>query len=165
MKEGPRLYEFVDALYKEHAAELTAALALSTNDRAAAEDLAHETFLRAMEREESLRAHPNPRAWLFTTGYNLARNRWRLLTRRRHAVARERPVLDPATWAESVDLRDSLGKLSSRQRDAVVLHHYLGFSVGEIAEMLGCAEGTVKSHLYRGREALEALLSPKEATQ
>lgn len=159
------MYEFVDALYKKHAAELTAALALSTNDRAAAEDLVHETFVRAMDREGMLREHPNPRGWLFQTGYNLARNRWRLLTRRRHAVAQEQPVLSAQAWAESIDLRDGLRKLSPRQRDAVVLHHYLGFSVEEIATMLGCAEGSVKSHLYRGRQTLDALLRPKEATQ
>ena len=158
-------YEFVDALYREHAAALTAALALSTGDRQAAEDLAHEVFVRALDREDELRGHPNPKAWLFATGYNLTRNRWRLLTRRRHKVAQERPVLSAQAWAESLDLRDGLRKLSPRQCDAVILHHYLGFEVEEVAEMLGCSEGSVKSHLYRGRQALDALLRPKEATQ
>ncbi len=48
-------------LYREHSAELTAALAVSTNDRQAAEDLAHEVFVRAMDKQDHLLEHPNPR--------------------------------------------------------------------------------------------------------
>ncbi len=66
------MYEFIDELYREHSAELTAALAVSTNDQQAAEDLAHEVFVRAMDKQDHLLEHPNPRAWLFRTGYNLA---------------------------------------------------------------------------------------------
>lgn len=134
------MYEFIDALYREHAAELTAALA----------------------RQEHLLRHPNPRAWLFRTGYNLAGNRWKLLTRRRHKVRREMPILSTQTWDDTIGVRDSLQRLSRRQRDAVILHYYLGFTAGEIGEMLGCAEGSIWSHLHRGRAALDQMLAPQE---
>ncbi len=127
------MYEFIDALYREHSAELTAALAVSTNDRQAAEDLAHEVFVQAMAKQDHLLEHPNPRAWLFRTGYNLAANRWKLLSR--------------------------------RQRDAVILHYYLGFTAAEIGEMLGCAEGSIRSHLHRGRAALDQMLAPQEGVR
>lgn len=156
------MYEFIDALYREHSAELTAALAVSTNDRQAAEDLAHEVFVRAMAKQGHLLEHPNPRAWLFRTGYNLAANRWKLLTRRCHKVRREMPVLSTETWDDSIDLRNSLQRLSRRQRDAVILHYYLGFTAGEIGEILGCAEGSIRSHLHRGRAALDQMLAPQE---
>ncbi|MDQ3856793.1 MAG: RNA polymerase sigma factor [Chloroflexota bacterium] len=159
------MYEWLDAMYRAHAAELTAALALSTGDRQAAEDLTHEVFVRAMARGEELLAHPNPRGWLFRTGYNLASNRWKLLARRRHRVAQEHPVLSAADWDATIDLRESLRQLSPRQRDTVILHHYLGFSVEEIADLLGCAEGSVKAHLSRGRHALDAMLRPTEAIE
>ena len=158
------MYDLIDHLYREHAASLTAALALSTGDRQAAEDLVHEVFERAVSKRAELEQHPNPRAWLFRTGYNLASNRWKLLTRRRHAIAQQRPVLPEAAWEDALDLRESLRRLSGRQREAVILHYYLGFGVEEIASMLGCAEGSVKSHLSRGRSALNQMLSPKEAT-
>lgn len=157
------MYEFVEVLYREHAAELSVALALSTNDRGAAEDLTHEVFVLAMAREAELREHPDPRAWLFRTGYNLARNRGRLLFRRRHSVAQEHPVVSDRWWGEVVDLRDSLARLSRRQRDAIILSCYFGFSVEETAALLGCGPGSVKTHLYRGRVALDGLLNPKEA--
>ena len=159
------MYELVDSLYREHAVALTAALALSIGDRQAAEDLVHEVFERAMAKQEELRGHPNPRAWLFRTGYNLASNRWKLLLRRRHAVVRQHPVLPEQRWEEVLDLRQSLRQLTARQREAVILHHYLGFGLEEVASMLGCSEGAVKSHLSRGRNALNQLLAPQEATR
>lgn len=152
------MYELVEELYRAHTAELTAALALSLNDRAAAEDIAQEVFVRAMDHEDALRIHPDPRAWLFRTGYNLSANRWRLLTRRRHKLRQIRPVLAVEAWEDTLELREALEQLSRRQRDAVVLHYYLGFSPSEIAEMLGCAEGSVRSHIQRGRVTLQRLL-------
>lgn len=164
-RKGILLYEFTAELYREHAGDLVSALALSTNDREAAQDLAHEVFITAMSREAHLREHPDPRAWLFRTGYNLARSRWRLLVRRRHKIVHEHPVLPVEVWEDAIDLRESLRKLSSRQRDAVILNYYLGFSEAEIAPILGCAEGSVRSHLQRARVALARALDPKEVTE
>ncbi len=155
--------DLVGELYRRHAQELTVALALSLNDSEAAEDLAHETFLRAVAAEAVLREHPDPRGWLFRTGYNLARNWLRVAARRRHQVARRYPVVPPAAWEDSIDLRSSLGRLSRRQRDAIVLHYYLGFGLEETADLLGCSEGAVKSHLSRGRAALARMLDTREA--
>ena len=157
------MYDFVDALYRQHAAELSVALALSTNDKGAAEDLVHETFVLAMVRQEQLRDHPEPRAWLFRTGYNLARNRRKLLLRRRHAVAQAHPVVSDRWWTDVIDLRDSLRKLSRRQRDVIILHCYFGFSLDETSSVLGCGIGSAKTHLHRGRLILNELLNPAEA--
>ncbi len=139
------MHKFVAQLYEQHARELIAALALSTNDREAAQDLAHEVFVRALNSEEQLLCH---------TGYNLASNRWKLLLRRRHKLEGQRPTPREEVWDEMIDLRQGLQKLSRRQRDVVVLHLYVGYSIPEIARMLDLAEGTVHSHLQRGRTAL-----------
>lgn len=154
--------EFVAGLYQRHAAQLVAALALSTGDRDAAQDLAHDVFLRAAAAEPPLRGHPDARGWLFRTGYNLARNRWRLLLRRKHAIAQQYPVMPVQAWEDTVELRESLSALSRRQRDVIVLHYFNGFAIDEVAEMLGCAEGTVRSHLQRGRVALGEMYGTKE---
>jgi RNA polymerase sigma-70 factor (ECF subfamily) len=157
------MHELVEQLYRRHAPRLAVALALITDDREAAEDLVHEVFVRAIDRVEQLRGHPDPAGWLFRTGYNLARDRRKLLWRRHHAVAREHPMLPEREWEDLVDLRESLQRLSPAHREAIILHHYLGYSVEEMAAMLGCAEGTVKSRLHRGRDALGHLLSPAGA--
>jgi RNA polymerase sigma-70 factor (ECF subfamily) len=72
-------------------------------------------------------------------------------------------VLPATAWEDAVDLRNSLQALSRRQRDAVILHYYLGFDLAETANLLGCAEGTIHSHLNRARKALERSFEPKEA--
>ncbi len=159
------MHDLVEDLYRAHAVALTAALALSTGDREAAEDLAHEVFVLALRREEHLRQHPDPRAWLFRTAYHLANGRWRLAFRRRHKVARSHPVVSDHWWADVADLRDSLQRLSRKQRDAIVLHCYLGFDLQETADLLGCAPGSAKTHLHRGRNTLNDLLGTKEATR
>lgn len=159
------MYEFVDALYRRHAGELSVALAMSTNNREAAEDLVHEVFIIAIAQEARLREHPDPRAWLFRTGYNLARNRRKLLFRRRHSVAQQHPIVSDAWWSDAVDLRDSLGQLSPRQRDVIVLYCYFGFSLEETAVLLGCGKGSAKTHLHRGRVTLDKLLNQTEASR
>lgn len=157
------LYGLVDSLYREHAASLTAALALSLDDRSAAEDLSHEVFILTMSRERELSAHPDPRGWLFQTGYNLARNSIRLHFRRRHKVRQQMPILPPQAWDDVIDLRDSLSRLSRRERDVLILHDYLGFTASEVGGMLGCAEGSVRSHLHRARVALDRTLTQEAA--
>ncbi len=148
------MHEFVAALYEEHARELITALSLSTGDREAAQDLTHEAFVRAIDREEQLKAHPNPRAWLFRTGYSLASNRWKLLLRRRLKMEGGTPAPPQENWDGVLDLREGLKKLPRRQRDVLILHLYLGYSIPEVASMLDLAEGTIHSHLQRGRVAL-----------
>lgn len=157
------MHELVEQLYRQHAPRMAVALALVTDDRQAAEDLVHEVFVLAIDRAEHLRGHPDPVGWLYRTGYNLARGRWRLLWRRRHAVARAHPMLPEREWEELLDLRESLRRLGAPQREVIVLHHYLGYSVEEVAAMLGCAVGTVKSRLHRGRSALNKSLGMEEA--
>jgi RNA polymerase sigma factor (sigma-70 family) len=56
----------------------------------------------------------------------------------------------------------ALARLSHRQRQAVVLHYYLGYEVAEVADLLGIAEGTAKSTLHRARDALGRTLRAKE---
>lgn len=57
-----------------------------------------------------------------------------------------------------VDLRAALLKLTQRQRTAVALHYYLGVPVADVAAVLGCSAGTVKSTLSDARAKLRALL-------
>ena len=57
---------------------------------------------------------------------------------------------------------EALRRLPEAQREVVALHYLADLPVVEIADLLGVAEGTVKSRLMRGREALAALLSEED---
>jgi RNA polymerase sigma factor (sigma-70 family) len=138
-----------------------------------AEDVAAETFLRAYRalrgydaaRLRALRIRP----WLLTILRNTARNSARDAGRRPGPPPDGEPV-EPAGAGPSVEQQVEqgqtqrewgrlLGLLPEAQRAAVVLRHVEGVPTSEIAEILGCPEGTAKSHVSRGLRRLRALLA------
>ena len=56
------------------------------------------------------------------------------------------------------EVLDAVARLPMRQRAAVVLHYFDGYSVAEVAEILECAEGTAKAHLHKARTSLARML-------
>lgn len=138
---------------------------------AEAEDLAAEAFLRAYRalrgydeaRIGALRLRP----WLLTIVRNTARNSARDAGRRPAPPPAAEPVEEPAVGpsveqqVEQHEARRRLGALLSQlpdaQRLAVVLRHVVGLPTAEVAEVLGCPEGTAKSHVSRGLQRLRAL--------
>jgi RNA polymerase sigma factor (sigma-70 family) len=138
-----------------------------------AEDLAAEAFLRAYRalrgyaaaRIRELRIRP----WLLTILRNTARNAARDAARRPGPPPAFEPPEDPSTSpgvAEQVEQQLAqlewgrlLGLLSEAQRVAVVLRHVEGLPISEIAQVLGCRQGTAKSHVSRGLAHLRTLLT------
>ena len=131
-------------------------------DRAEAEDVVQEAFVRAVAAGQRFTATTNPEAWLRTTAINLHRSRWRKLRnfsriKERMAAPEDIPGLD-----DRLDVIDALRSLPVEQREVVALHHLADLPVAEIAQELGLPAGTVKSRLSRGREALAQALSTEE---
>lgn len=108
-----------------------------------------------------------PRAWLVTILLNVWRNHTRATARRPAAVDLTSVVeqIDPrADIAEVIErhetgrqLAGQLAQLPERQRIAVVLRHVNDLPITEIADVLGCPPGTVKSHISRGLRRLREL--------
>jgi RNA polymerase sigma-70 factor (ECF subfamily) len=152
------LREFVHTSYSR----LIGAIALISGSRTAAEDAVQEALARALERSQRGDHIESLPAWITTVSMNLARSGLRRLRAERRA--RERLVTPTTggdveeTTADRVDLRRALAGLPRRQREAIVLRYYLGLDVREIANTLGSREGTVKSHLARGRAVLAVAL-------
>jgi RNA polymerase sigma factor (sigma-70 family) len=91
---------------------------------------------------------------------NLAIDRWRHVRRAaaREVVAHVELQPDPAR----LDLYRALDRLPRRQRDIVVLRHLADMSEAEVADLIGCSIGTVKSNSSRARAALRAVLTIEE---
>lgn len=144
-----------------------------TGSSADAEELVQETFTRAFAAREPMREGSNVRAWL----YRILRNAHIDALRRRRAnpvgLAREGDELDDASvdgellrddreldrlrGLVAAEIERALDSLSADARTVVLLDHE-GLSEAELAEVLGCAIGTVKSRLSRARAALRAKL-------
>ena len=142
------------ALFREHHDSLVRVLYRRTGDRDRAEDIAQETFARAVA------APPrNPRPWLFAVALNLVREDGRKAVRqgRRLELYRaESPQSSPAAdqvLERSDDVRavqQALATLPERDREALLLKAE-GFNYDEIAETLGLAKGAVGTTLSRAR--------------
>ena len=63
-----------------------------------------------------------------------------------------------ASVADQVDLQRALLTLSPRQRACIVLHHLADWPVRDVADALGCAEATVRVHLFRALRRLRSVL-------
>jgi RNA polymerase sigma-70 factor (ECF subfamily) len=137
-----------DSFLDENFDAIRRSLALVIGDVDRAEDLAQEAFARALGRWSAVSAMERPVAWVYVVALNKAR---RDLRRDRYRPVHQVPpvVEDIAgTVATSVALAAALATLAPRQRAVVVLRHLAGLSIGETAQALQCAEGTVKSTLH-----------------
>jgi RNA polymerase sigma-70 factor (sigma-E family) len=143
----------IAAAYSEHAAALGKLAFLLTGDPRLAEDLVQEAFVRAFARFAHLRRYDALHAYLRRTVVNLAGKHLRRAKRERAYVAEEASALATTPQAD-VALREglwiALRKLPHRQRAALVLRFYEDLPEREIARVLGCRAGTVKSLVHRG---------------
>lgn len=131
-----------------------------TGNLAEAEDAVAEAYARAWQRWDLLRGYTDPEAWIRTVAYRLAVSSWRKAVNRRAAHRRAAAGADlPAMSPDHLTLVSALRRISADQRRAIVLFHLVGLSISEIAAETGSPEGTVKSHLNRGRKALAPLVS------
>jgi RNA polymerase sigma-70 factor (sigma-E family) len=151
-------------LYARHAGGALRLAYLLTGDRALAEDLCHEAFVRMIGRFRDLR-NPDAFPWyLRQTVVNLARSHFRRAKVERAYLEREArnprpPVDDPA---EGEGLWERLLELPERERAAIVLRYYEDLSEAETADVLRCPVGTVKSLVSKGIARLRAEIKDGE---
>jgi RNA polymerase sigma-70 factor (ECF subfamily) len=126
-----------------------------------AADCAQEACARACADWAKLARAGSPLPWVVRVSGNLAIDRWRRSRRARAHEATPIPSkLDPGP--ERLDLYRALGALPRRQREVVVLRYLADLPEAEVAEVIGCSLGTVKSSAARARAALRAVLTIEE---
>lgn len=150
-------------LYLHHAPGATRLAYLLTGDRALAEDLVQDAFVRLARRLVHLRRAEAFDAYLRKTVVNLANSYFRRKRVERGFLQREAGLRGAHTilpdLASRDELRRALLRLPPRQRAAVVLRFYEDLSEQQTAEVLRCAPGTVKSLASRGLERLREAMA------
>jgi RNA polymerase sigma-70 factor (sigma-E family) len=147
---------FVELAWRRH---LRLALLL-TGDRWQAEELLQDSLVKIYERWRRLSRTDDLHAYLRRILVNNHTSRWR--RRWRESLVAEVPDYAGPGGGTSPDadvVRAALGSLPPRQRAVVVLRHYEDLPEREIAEVLGCSVGTVKSQHFRALEKLRRLLA------
>ncbi len=140
-----------------------------------AKDIAQEAFVKAYRALGTFRGDSRWSTWLFSIVMNTARNRRRALGSRRWFTTdsldapapgdserprhqpsdpRADPAQDAITNEQRQLLREGIQSMEPHEREVIVLRDMQGLSYQEIADILGCRVGTVKSRLHRARTAL-----------
>ena len=162
-----------ELLVRRHEQRVFRLLLRMMGSREEAEDVAQETFLSLHRNGHRFRAEARFSTFVYRVAANAALNRRRTLGRTRdrisklqvrHAAGDDLPQSprdpeDAAVGAEtSARVQEALDRLSPSLRFPVVLYDIEGLPYGEIARILGVAEGTVKSRIHRARQALRTEL-------
>lgn len=177
-KGDARAFEMLVVRYRRRIERLIGRM---TRDDAMIQDLAQETFLRAWRALPQFRGESAFYTWLYRIAVNTARKA--LAEARRDPVLTEselapvgeedetfRPESEPinadtpegllATRQIAAAVNAAVDRLSEDLRQAVVLREIEGLSYEEIAEIMNCPVGTVRSRIFRAREAISQRLRP-----
>jgi RNA polymerase sigma-70 factor (ECF subfamily) len=149
-----------------------------TKNHADADDVMQETFIKVYRSIRTFRKDAAFETWLYRIVVNEALNFVKRRERQREstleiaseaayeATTRYRAQIanDPHAHAEKSELRhhvtEAVNSLSLKHRTVVILHEFEGLTHAEIASILNCSEGTVRSRLHYARKKLRTLLQP-----
>jgi len=169
-----------ELLLQKYRTPLIHFLGRMVRDRAHAEDLAQEVFIRVYRAREKYQPSAKFTTWLFRIATNLALNAVRDERHHRrdlsidesfdggeHEVARidvasaEPGALERLLARQrALHIRRAILALPEKQRVAVLLHKYQGMDYDEIGRVLNCSESALKSLLFRAYETLRVELAP-----
>ena len=162
-----------EALIRAHQGALYAWMLRRTGRSEVAEDVVQEAFVRALTHLERYDPRFRFSTWLFTIAKRLHVNANQKLAPtfdtdvvtgvgEAFGASGEEPRLQGGSGdAVRAAVADALRELSEDQREAIVLFYQLEWTVEAIAEYLDQPEGTVKSHLHRGRRKLRESLEAR----
>ena len=163
--------------YRRHIAAMIGVCYRYVPDRETAEDLAHDAFLRAMEKADTLRFAESFDRWLTRITVNTVVTHLRESTRvdidRQERDLEELPDTDgdipPETMLEAIrqadftreEILEAITQLPEHHRTVLNLYVFEGLSHKQIADLLGILANTSKSHLMRARKELQIILFNK----
>lgn len=152
-----------EVFFHDQSGSLFRRLCLITGDRAEAEEIMQDAFLKLWERWEQVSSMDDPTAYLYRTALNLFRSRYRraaLALRRSVGLA---PSVDEFERSDTQSaVTQALESLAPRQRAALVLTELLGFSSEDAGELLGVQPGTVRTLASQGRTALRRTMEEQQ---
>jgi RNA polymerase sigma-70 factor (ECF subfamily) len=157
-------------LYNEHVGKIYRYIYFKVNNRAEAEDLTQDVFIKALEAISSYKWRDvHFASWLFRIAHNHVIDYFRKQSKQKRTTLEEAVVVsaeDPVALTdqklEIEELSDALKKLPSAQREVISLRFFAGLLITEVAKVLGKREGTVKALQFNAIASLRKILYKKE---
>lgn len=141
-----------------HKSRLFGALCIMTGNRSEAEEIMQDAFLAVLERWDLVSRMDDPEAYLFRTAMNVFRQRLRRASVRVRKALSVLPSDDALALIETRDeATRALALLTPRERQAIVLTAYLGYTSEQAGRILGIKASTVRVLTTRARTALRPI--------
>lgn len=158
---GAYTKEEVASLYRRYVGMVYQICLMLLKNVPDAEDACQTVFQKAAERAEPFRDPEHEKAWLIVTARNECKNQLKHWWRTRRSGPEE---LERLTWQQPEDgeVWALLLSLPPKERLAIYLHYYQGYSTEEAARIMGSKPATLRSWLFRGRNRLKILLEANE---
>ena len=166
-----------DVLVRKYQHRVIGLIGRYVHDWSECQDIAQDVFMRAYRALGNFRGDAQFSTWLHRIAVNTAKNH--LVAQNRRPPTDDIDVMDAEQFDPSFRLRDTdtpehellrqevertvmdaVNRLPGELRDAITLREVEGLSYDEIAERMGCPIGTVRSRIFRAREAIDAQLKP-----
>lgn len=158
----------IETLFNTYHDEIYAFLWRNTLDGPLAQDLAADTFLKALRHLPTLAPDSNFRAWLYRVASNALHDHWRAAKRLSDA---------PLDWLDSGEhierdyarrellaaVAQEVMALPEKQRLALIMARYQDLSYAEIAEALACSEDAARANVYQATRKLRQIFTETEA--
>ncbi len=147
----------LDRIHRRHHTVLLKYCCYATGSYAHAQDIVQETFLRLIKQRGKLTVRTSLADWLFICARNLCFN---LKKRERVEESLEGSLPGAGTIVDQETahfIKQVLNQLTLEERDLILLREQQGYSIGEIAPLLGVSEEAVRVRLYRVRRKMQEL--------
>lgn len=140
-----------------------------TGNSEVAEEIASDTLMVVWRTAERFEGRSKPSSWIFGIAYRLSLKQLQVLGRRKNDVLLDEDMIDDREDAATSVMRQkeldgALQQLTPELRAVVELTYYNGYLYTEIAEILGCPVGTVKTRMMTARRRLRQMLSDDTIT-
>jgi RNA polymerase sigma factor (sigma-70 family) len=152
-----------ETLYKRHRGAVYRFILRAVKQRAAAEELFQDAWMRVIEARSRYAPQARFTTWLYTIAHNLVVDHWRRKGLTLVELNEEVGATSPDNPARQVEAREALGRflhaleaLPAAQREAFLLHEEAGLTVAEIAKVTGTGEEAAKSRLRYAMAKLKA---------
>lgn len=165
--------EAFEILYEKYITKSLQTTYLIVSNKSLAEDIVQEAFIECFRDIKYLKQPEAFKSWFYKILFRVS---WRIATKERRHKSEELntdslrsiETKDNSTDFESIELdnlvQKSIANLNDKLRQIIILYYYNDMSVKEIAKVIGCFEGTVKSRLHTARKILKKKLEANQLT-
>lgn len=155
MNSSQRTGQELAELYHRHVDTVWRVCYSFMKNRADTEDMVQEAFLRAYFWDKPFQSEEHEKAWLIVTASNLCKDALKRARRRDEPLEDH---LELAAPQQDSPVLEAVLTLPENYKTAVYLYYYEGYSLKEIASILGCPQTTVRTRLARARKQLKLML-------